>query len=101
LRCGEEAVANSDEDDSVIEQRIRILAGARTEDFEIAYPDLAVTIRLSNGCILLLVPDADWAIEAASEDPIQDWELFYPHGMWLGVGPGPKYRFQRADQPFD
>jgi len=101
LQCRDKAMVSSDDYDSTIKRTIRILAGGMTEEFEVAYPQLTVTVRFNNGCTILLVSDPDWAIEAAEEDPIPDWELFCPDGMWLGVGRGPKYRFQKADQPLD
>jgi len=76
-----------------------MLEGTETDAFEVAYPDMTVTIHFTNGCTLLVIPDPEVANEATAEEPIPDWTLFSPDGIWLGVGPGPVWRHQRADEP--
>ena len=72
---------------------------AKTEEFKVGYPDLTVTIRFSHGCSLLLTPDPEAAGKGSDDEPLEDWTLFYPEGMWLGVGPGPVWRSQGAEEP--
>ncbi len=100
LQCRDKSIVSSDDEDAVIKEKVKILEGARTEEFAVAYPEMTVTIRFSNGCTLLLVPDPPSETDEPDDVTIADWELFYPDGMWLSVGPGPTWRHQRADEPF-
>jgi hypothetical protein len=64
-----------------------------------AVPGLApagfgILLSFADGSRLALMPDpTPEALEDEELPPIADWELFTPHGMYLKVGPGPKWGY--------
>lgn len=89
---------SSDLNDATVtaEQLLPLVKGAVIISFKITYPDLRLSIKFSNGFVVSITP--------SSEDESVDiayWTLITPDNMFLEVGPGNQWSYNKADEPID
>jgi hypothetical protein len=78
-----------------VEAKARAIAGvwvAGTDPLPTRPGDgYALLVRFGDGSHLMVLPSPPDEEDAA--DPVADWELFTPFGMYLQVGPGPTWSY--------
>ncbi len=93
LDSASEILATSEEDPEILKQKVHAIEGTTITMLETSYPELALSVTFSNGCKLMLIPDAE------DDSNLPYWELFTPYQMLLKVGPGSIWSYVRSDLP--
>jgi len=86
-------IATSQSDSEIGKQRIKEIQGATIAALSTRYPDLVLTVLLSNGYKLMVFPDRENDLD------LSYWELFTPDNMLLEVKPGPLWSYRPSDLP--
>jgi hypothetical protein len=89
LDTNEEIYAASEDDRSVLEQRVPVLEGRPLTAYRVEAPALAATIDFS-GLALRMFPVFSYGYE--------HWLLYLPDGQVLTAGPGATWSLEQAEQ---
>lgn len=95
LETTNQVLTTSEDNLASIKQKIQLINDANVATFEVAYPDLALTISFSNDCTLKVLPKPE-----DDNFDLAYWDLFCPPDRSiLEVGPNSIWSYTKRGRP--
>jgi hypothetical protein len=87
LSLAGEQIVTSDDEESLIKQKMIVMEGCHISGLSIEYPTLSLELMFNSEARLKIVP------VRRRNSKLAHWEFFMPNSMLLDVGPGKKWYF--------